>query len=250
MHKTNIITEIGFNHLGSKYLLDYLFDLIINNGFDLTFQIRSTDFPSKKTLNLSLDYIFAKCITIKKKEIIKSKIGFAIDSLDYIDEVSKIADFIKLLAFFEDKQKFLKDTKFANPIYVSLGLDPINKVREMSDAARSNSKKFHALYTSYDKMGLDISLKEINLISSFSDSISFGYHQNNVYKLGAISSLINFNNIFLYINPGFNDKNKLLPDSNHSLKIEEILRLRETFNFQEKISLNSNRETFKTFKND
>ncbi len=250
MSNSNIIIELGFNHLGSQYLLDHLIDIVIKNSFDFTFQIRTKEFPSKKKLELSVDLILERIRNIKKKKGMTSKVGFALDSFHYINEIERFADFIKLLAFFEDKEKYLKNTSFSNPIYVSLGLDSISKVKKLFNAAKLNSKKFNALYTSYDKTGMDISTKEIYLINSFSDSISFGYHQNDISKLIVISSLVKFQNIFVYINPGFIDKNNLLPDSNHSLKVEEILRLRDALNFQEKISLNSNRETFKKFTNE
>lgn len=250
MSNSNIIIEIGFNHLGSQYLLDHLIDIAIKNNFDFTFQIRTTEFPSKKTLDLSVDLLLEKVRNIKDKKVITSKVGFALDSFKYINEIEKFADFIKLLAFFDDKEKYLKNTTFSNPIYISLGLDPISQVKKSCNAAKLNSKKFNALYTSYDKTGMDISTKEIFLINSFSDSISFGYHQNDISKLTIISSIIKLKNIFVYINPGLIDKNNLLPDSKHSLKIEEILRLREALNFQEKISLNSKRETFKKFTNE
>ena len=251
MNKTNIIIEIGYNHLGSPYLLDNLINVIINNGFDLTFQIRPAEHPSCSLLYLELDFILDRLGEIRSKAKENIKVGFAIDSLDHIDKIYETADFIKLLGFFPAKDKFLSSTNYTKPIYVSLAMDSIDKVKKISAAAKANSKQFNALYTSYDNTGMDISIKEISLIDSFSDSISFGYHQNNISKLAILASNFPLKNIFVYINPGFMDSNTtILPDASHSLKIEDILRLNDALVFKDKIINNPIRKNFKNFLNE
>ena len=63
--------------------------------------------------------------------------------------------------------------------------------------------------------------------------------------------MFTFNKIFLYLNPGLAEEfQKILPDSQHSLKINNILKIRETLEWKDNIIHNKSRKSFKIFNNE
>ena len=246
-----IVVEIGYNHLGSIYLLKNLMEITSTNKLNITFQIRSQDFISKEMLEIKLDYLIQTIKFYKNKYPKNFKVRFALDSLNFFEKISSISDFIKLLSIFSGKKEFLSTTNYKKPIFVSLGLDSIKEIKSLSGASKKNNIKFNSIFTTFDSNGEDISIEEIRLIESISDSISFGYHQKNLLIIPTLLSLINFKNIFIYLNPGFdNNVAEILPDSKHSVKIDEILKIRETLKWKNIIIRNKPRVSFKEFSND
>ena len=250
-NNSEIIVEIGYNHLGSIYILKKLMERVIKNRLNITFQIRSQDFISKEILDINLDYLIRIIKFYKNKYPKNFQVGFALDSLNFFEKISSISDFIKILSIFSEKKEFLSTTNYKKPIFVSLGLDSIKEIESLSNATKKNNIKFNSIFTTFDSTGQDISIKELNLIDSISDSISFGYHQNNIFLIPTLISLINFKNIFIYLNPGFDDNaTSFLPDAKHSVKIDEILKIKETLKLKNIIMKNKPRGSFKEFSND
>ena len=63
--------------------------------------------------------------------------------------------------------------------------------------------------------------------------------------------MFTFNKIFLYLNPGLDEEfQKILPDSQHSLKINNILKIREALAWKDNIIHNKSRKSFKIFNNE
>lgn len=249
--KTEIIVEIGYNHLGSPYLLKNIMEIIIKSKLNVTFQIKSLDYKYREILEINLDYLLDSVRFYKKKYPNSFKVGFALDSSEYIEKISEISDFIKLLSIFSNKEDFLEKTNYKKPIFVSLGLNSTKEIQIISKACKKNNIKFNSIYTTFDSSGFDISLEEINFIEEYSDTISFGYHQKNIFIIPTISSLFSFNKIFVYLNPGFDENfHKCLPDAEHSVNFDEILKIRETFNWKNIIIKNRPRGSFKDFTND
>ena len=89
-----IVVEIGYNHLGSIYLLKNLMEITSTNKLNITFQIRSQDFISKEMLEIKLDYLIQTIKFYKNKYPKNFKVGFALDSLNFFEKISSISDFI------------------------------------------------------------------------------------------------------------------------------------------------------------
>ena len=69
MIKPRISIEVGYNHLGSKYLLKKIVNELLNYPYDLTFQFRKTyinSFNPKGNLQIELEYLLEIKHYIKK----------------------------------------------------------------------------------------------------------------------------------------------------------------------------------------
>ena len=229
MNIPKVTIEIGYNHLGSKFLLDSLINNLLDSNFDLTFQYRTTkinDFNPECDLQLGIYYLIEIKNKIKSYSHFQNKIGIAIDSFDDFELIVENFDFIKILSFTENKKEFFNKVNCQKPIYLSCGLEKLNNIEEYHNIARKRNILLNFIYTSFDFSGYDISQQEINFIYKLNNLISFGLHQFNKEIIYVISSLFDLDRVFLYLNPGFKPDNlKLLPDSSHSLNIEEINEL-------------------------
>ena len=248
---TEIIVEIGYNHLGSPYIVDNILELIAKNNLSITFQVRSINFENKEILDINLNYLLERIKLFKNKFSNSFKILFSIDSQEYLDQIAEVSDFLKILSIFENKEDFFKNTKYEKPIFISLGLNSMEQIQLISRVSKRNNIKFNTIFTSFDSSGEDISIEEINNIKVLSDSVSFGYHQRNFFFITTIASMVNFNKIFLYLNPGLDESfQEILPDSQHSVKISEILKIREALAWKNNIIYNKSRKFFKSFNNE
>ena len=251
MNIPKVTIEIGYNHLGSKFLLDSLINNLLDSDFDLTFQYRTTkinDFNPKCSLQLEIEYLIEIKDRIKNHKLFKNEIGIAIDSFDNYQFFSKHFDFIKVLSFTENKSEFLCNLDQKKPIYFSCGTERYEEIELYNRISKKRNIPLNFIYTSFDVSGNDISRKEIDQVHKFNDLISFGLHQDKKEFIYVISSLFNLDRVFIYLNPGFSKEDlTLIPDSIHSLNIKEIKEIKEMLNLINNFKIKNSRNEFKKF---
>ena len=252
MNIPKITIEIGYNHLGSQFLFESLFDTLVNCDLDLTFQYRTTkinNFNPNGDLQLEIDYLIEIKDMFKKHKDFHNEIGIAIDSFDDYQFFSEHFDFIKVLSFAKNKKEFLSNVKEQKPIYFSCGIESYEEIDIYNRLSKKRKIPLNFIYTSFDVSGKDISKKEINQIHDINDLISFGLHQDKKEIIYVISSLFNLDRVFVYLNPGFRKEDLILiPDSTHSLNINEIKEIKEMLNLINNFKIKKSRNEFKNFK--
>lgn len=251
MIKPRISIEVGYNHLGSKYLLKKIVNELLNYPYDLTFQFRKTyinSFNPKGNLQIELEYLLEIKHYIKKNTKFNNEIGIAIDSLDDFSFLNENFDFIKVLSFTENKDSFFQKIETNKNIYLSCGTEKFENFLQYYKIAKKRNLSLNFIYTSFDPKGFDISKKEIEKLHELNNLISFGLHQKNKEVIYLISTLFNIDRVFIYINPGFQKTSiDYIPDSLHSLSIKEVEYLNEMLSFIENFKTQPPRNEFRQF---
>jgi len=251
MIKPRISIEVGYNHLGSRYLLKSIVNELLNHPYDLTFQYRTTylnSFNPKGYLQLELEYLLEMKDYINKKKKFNNQIGIAIDSLNDFTFLNENFDFIKVLSFTENKDYFFNEVATNKNIYLSCGTERFENFQTYHEIARQRNLSLNFIYTSFDPEGIDISRKEVKKLHELNDSVSFGLHQKRKEVIYLISTICNIDRVFVYINPGFEENSvNHIPDSLHSLSIKEIDSLYEMLSFIENFKIQKPRNEFKQF---
>lgn len=248
--KPKITLEIGYNHLGSKFLIDSIIQKIKTlNFFDITFQYRTTNinnFDPNGILQIEIEYLINLKNIIKENSNHNAKIGLAIDSFENYHLYDAQFDFIKILSFAKNKIDFFQKLNTTKKLYLSCGTEQFKTIFEYQKIVENKDQSLNYIYTSFDKYGFDISKEEIKKIHDLNNSVSFGLHQNQKEIIYPISSLFNLDRVFIYFNPGF-ENNSCLPDGTHSLNIEEIIHLDKMLDLIDNFKSKQPRNEFKQF---
>ena len=99
---TEIIVEVGYNHLGSPYMVDNILELTAKNNLSITFQIRSINFENKDILDINLNYLLDRIKLYKN--------NFSNNFKIHSDEVNKWIN--------QNSNKFLKKRYSLNKLYL------------------------------------------------------------------------------------------------------------------------------------
>ncbi|MHA3960305.1 hypothetical protein [Synechococcus sp. LTW-G] len=223
----DLAVEVGYNHMGSVYLLESMVRDSCLLADRLTFQYRDISNLTDQRLQLSFQ------VLVEMKSYARSlnpalRIGLAIDSEDGFLKASEHFDFCKILSV-QATAPWLSslvspDNTF--PVYVSLGLASMFALDE-SHPLLTNTLSTHPIYTSFSLDGSDISSAELTEISNKSSSISFGSHQEGTDFIKLVCDSHDCDIVFAYLS-AFTDK-CYNPDSLHSLTINELKDLKSYF---------------------
>lgn len=219
--KKQLICEIGLNHLGNKKLLnEYLIYLAKKNIFGITIQILKKEFFFNKKFSkliLSEKVISSFISLVKSKKI---KVGIAIDDINQIDFfIEKKIDFYKILSKDVENVALINKAISSNKkVFISTGNSTVSEIDKLLNNINLN-KNVRLIYTSFSKKINNIKLEKIQkLQKKFNIPVSYGNHSPYVGAI-VLSCLYKPEFVFAYIKM---DNNKLYPDHDHAIKLENI----------------------------
>ena len=224
--KTNIIAEIGLNHLGNEnYLYKYLKALNKKKIDGISIQIpKKTKMIEKQKKFLFDDIVLKKFIkeARKKFKIVgittsdESKVKFfAEQKINFFKVTSGMISNINLI-------KKMNITKIKK-IYLSTGFSSYHEIKKI--LKNFNTKKIILIHTSFTNKIEEINMRRINVLKKkFKLPVSYGNHST---KIDTLTNSIFYEpeSIFFYVKL---NKNLNFPDKKHSVnlnKIDNILRI-------------------------
>jgi len=218
---TNVIAEIGLNHLGENSLAnEYVEKLIQANVDGISFQVREFSFykrEEKKHLTIAdEDYSFL-CKKIKSNN---KQFGVAIADIEKIDFFESIGtDFYKII-----RNDMTNDTlvnKLMNTgkkIIVSTGLSSQKEIYTFLEKYKNNTN-FILNHTQLSYEESDCNLKAIETIrKSHSVPVSFGSHCSN-HNVLYMSLCFSPTDILFYVK---RDSSMVYPDDKHAINLENV----------------------------
>jgi N-acetylneuraminate synthase len=243
--KTNIIAEVGLNHLGQESLArEYVDKLVLTQVDGISFQVREPSFyerEEKKHLMLSEHIYSSLC---KKVQKLEKQFGVAIADVEKIDFFESIGtNFYKIIRNdMVDDILVDKLMKTGKKIIVSTGLSSEEDIKLFLEKYGEN-KNFVLNHTQLSYEEGDCNLRAIEKLNQkYSVPISFGSHCAN-YNVLYMSLCFSPTDILFYVKK--DDKIKY-PDDKHAIKLEEVSQI--TYNIDvlskatgtgEKIKLNN-----------
>ena len=216
---TNIIAEIGLNHLGNYDLAqEYVDTLNLTSVEGITFQIREPEFylrPEKVHLQLvpSQYEILSKRIKNSGKSF-----GVAIADINQIDFFETLdTDFYKVIRNdITNKELIAKLIATGKKIIISTGLSSDDDINNFIKEFDTSNVVLNHTQLSYDES--DCNLRAIEgMRQRYNLPISFGSHCKNINVL-YMSLCYNPTDILFYVRKD----NRLYPDHKHAVTLENV----------------------------
>lgn len=215
---TNIIAEIGLNHLGNSKNLMRMVKKIIDSRVDaLTVQIQKDEYydlskPFRKKIDLNTYKKIAKICKLKK-----IKFGIALVDKKTLKDFSSLnVDFWKILSMqFFNTELIKKTIATRKKVYLSTGIVSMKDIKAMG----KRFKSLNLIHTSFS-----LKLKEANLLAiknmknKVKNKISFGLHStSDDLIISAIA--LQSESIFFYVK---NNDKKQYPDNEHAINLDKL----------------------------
>ncbi len=215
---TNIIAEIGLNHLGCPKRLVKMVKFISSCKVDaITVQIQDNQYyDSSKVFRKKIDFKVYKKIS-KYLKLKKIKFGLAVVDHRTIDEFSSInVDLWKILSMqFFNNRLINNALKTKKEVFLSSGVVSMKDIK-------NTSKKFKLLNLIHTTFSSKI--EEANLLAivkmknEIKNKVSFGLHSNSDDVITSAIAL-RPDSVFFYVK--YDDKNKY-PDHNHAINLNTL----------------------------
>ena len=245
------ILEGGINHFGKISEANILLNFFLDSNFNkISFMIHTELFYSinkKKGLNFELPYKFYKD-SINKVHKKKKKIGLSVcDIVSFYKYKDLNFDFYKLLSVAINNYELINLLKKKKNIYVSTGFANHKKIKNCIKAFEN--KKLTLLHTPMSYNEQDLCFKKIYLLKKkYKKPVGYSHHHinyNSIYALSAYKP----DKIFLYVRQK-DKKNRIYPDHDHAIKINDLESLRINYLKCEKMHLVSKKFKVNIFKNE
>jgi sialic acid synthase SpsE len=245
------VLEGGINHFGRISEANILLKFFLKSNFNkISFMIHTNLFYStnkKKGLNFELPYKFYKD-SIDKVHKKKKKIGLSVCDIESFNKYKDLNfDFYKLLSVAINNYELINCLKKKKNIYVSTGFANHKKIKNCLKAF--GNSKFTLLHTPMSYNEKDLCFKKIySLKKKYNKKVGYSHHHNNnnaIYALSAYKP----DEIFLYVRQ--KDKiNRIYPDHDHAIKINDLESLRINYLKCEKMHLVNKKYKVNIFNNE
>tara|TARA_Y100000593_G_C4283464_1_gene324042 strand:- start:493 stop:1275 length:783 start_codon:yes stop_codon:yes gene_type:complete len=230
MLKTNIIAEIGLNHLGQYEEVTEYLDKIFESDVDgIEFQVRDNSFysrPEKKKLQLTNSEYKKICDLIHSRN---KSFGVALTDITKVDFFESIGtDFYKVIINDITNKPLVRvlcDT--GKKVLISTGLSSDRDIENLADMV-SQYPKVVLNHTQLSNEPSDSNLKAIEIMKrKYNMPVSFGSHCNN-HNVLYMSLCFNPSDILFYVKNESEAKlewEKLgfpYPDDEHAILLEDV----------------------------
>ena len=225
MNKTQIIIEVGMNHMGNIHKAKKYFNFFLKSEYKkITFQINTPQYYKKKPYILKRSF-YENILKLAKKN--NKQVGLAVCDINTFKPLSNLKfDFYKLLSISINDKKLidlLKKTK--KEVYISLGIADNYKIKKcLKQFGKKN--RLRLVYTNFSYDAKDLNLKTItNLKHLYNLKVGYGHHYNNLIPI-ILSKALDYDFIFLYIkSKKINKSDKNLPDDLHAVDINDLNKI-------------------------
>ena len=219
--KTNIIAEVGLNHLGQELLANEYVEKLIQTEVDgISFQIREKNFykrEEKKHLVL-IDEIYS--FLCKKIQSNNKQFGVAIADIEKIDFFESLgADFYKIIRNdMTDDILVSKLMKTGKKIIVSTGLSSEEDIK-LFLKKHGDNRNFVLNHTQLSYEENDCNLRAIETLNQkYSIPVSFGSHCSN-HNVLYMSLCFSPTDILFYVKK---DSKIKYPDDKHAIDLKDV----------------------------
>ena len=218
-----LIPEIGYNHMGSTLNLRSMVELLSENFNQFTIQYLDEDFPEKEHLHINIESILNIISAIRKKNE-SVQIGLAASSLEVLKAYYDNFDFFKIIGDGIKNNEINEFLSASDKFHIySVGSTSPTDVEKVFHKYYEGKSIPCLNYTSFDSSGKDLSLEEIKSYSRFSNSMSFGLHQDEDALMYSSFSAFDFRYIFVYLQIAQHPL--ISPDHDHARTFSEMKAL-------------------------